>query len=248
MRLKAPGFLGEEGGAPIRIGRLFLSRIDSPSAAPSRGFDSGFVLADPSLFSFGSLADIPPGTKARLNTNNAATSERTQNLGFNFIRPPKEINQTLVITTTREYRTGRYSNGGTARRIQRVEPGSSLRPLVPINLGWKMYSGHRRLSRKGNAQMPPCKRLLRYDSSMPTSLAYLIFGMVMLLFAPVIGSGRPLVCLPDGIKPDTIITSEQSRSAGTRTIRRNVTVSQLLTKLRTRCKKGKLVDGKSREI
>jgi len=72
--------------------------------------------------------------------------------------------------------------------------------------------------------------------------------MVMLLFAPVIGSGRPLECLPEGIKPDTIITSEQSRSAGSRTIRRNVTVSQLLTKLRARFKKGKLVDGKSREI
>src|SRR5258708_37487361 len=86
MRFMAPGVLEEEGGAPIRIGRLFLSRIDSPSAAPSRGFDSGFVLADRSLFSFGSLADIPPGTKAMLNTNNIATTERTQNLRITLSR------------------------------------------------------------------------------------------------------------------------------------------------------------------
>src|SRR5216683_3785958 len=110
MRLKAPGFLGEEGGAPIRIGRLFLSRIDSPSAAPSRGFDSGFVLADRSLFSFGSLADIPPGTKARLNTNNIATSERTQNLGITFIRT-SQGNQTDFCTAAIEEdrRIARYS-------------------------------------------------------------------------------------------------------------------------------------------
>ena len=91
------------------------------------------------------------------------------------------------------------------------------------------------------------KCFLRYDSFMPTSLAYLIFGMMILLIAPVIGSGRPLVCLPDGITPDTVVTSERVRSASSTTIR-TVTVSQLLTKLRARCKKGKLVDGKSREI
>ena len=83
---------------------------------------------------------------------------------------------------------------------------------------------------------------------MQTSLAHWTVGMVMFFtIAPIAGSGRPLVCLPDGIKPDTVVTSERVRSAGGTTIR-TVTVSQLLTKLRARCKKGKLVDGKSREI
>src|SRR5713226_5945948 len=86
MRFMAPGLLEEEGCAPIGVGRLSLSRTDLLSAAPSRDFDSGFVLADRSLFSFGSLADVPPGTRARLKTNSVATSERTQNLVFTFIR------------------------------------------------------------------------------------------------------------------------------------------------------------------
>src|SRR6266481_484701 len=89
---------------------------------------------------------------------------------------------------------------------------------------------------------------LRYDSSMPISLAHWTVGMVMFFtLTSMAGRGRPLVCLPDGIKPDTVVTSERVRSAGGTTIR-TVTVSQLLTKLRARCKKGKLVDGKGREI
>ncbi len=100
--------------------------------------------------------------------------------------------------------------------------------------------------RLSHARMPPALPL-RYDSSMPTSLAHVLFGMMMFFITPAIGSGRPLVCLPAGIKPDTVVTSERAMSKGNTSIR-TVTVSQLLTKLRARCKKGKLVDGKSREI
>ena len=83
---------------------------------------------------------------------------------------------------------------------------------------------------------------------MLTSFAHLTVGMVMFLtITPIAGNGRPLSCLPDGIKPDTVVTSERVMSKGGTTIR-TVTVSQLLTKLRARCKKSKLVDGKSREI
>jgi len=72
--------------------------------------------------------------------------------------------------------------------------------------------------------------------------------MVMFFtITPIAGSDHPLVCLPAGIKPDTVVTSERVMSKGSTAIRK-VTVSQLLTKLRARCKKGKLVDGKSREI
>src|SRR6266480_2299840 len=95
MRFKAPGFPGEEGCAPIGVGKLSLSRTDSVLAAPSRDVDSGFVLAERSLLSLGSLADVAPGTKARLKTNNIAASERIQNLIFAFIEPSNEVNQTL---------------------------------------------------------------------------------------------------------------------------------------------------------
>jgi hypothetical protein len=72
--------------------------------------------------------------------------------------------------------------------------------------------------------------------------------MVMLCTTtPIERGNRPPECLPDGIKPDTVVTSERVRSAGSTTIR-TVTVSELLTKLRARCKKGKLVDGNGREI
>ena len=83
---------------------------------------------------------------------------------------------------------------------------------------------------------------------MPTSFAHLTIGMVMFFtLTSMAGRGHPLVCLPDGIKPDTVVTSERVRSAGSTTFR-TVTVSQLLTKLRARCTRGKLVDAKGREI
>jgi len=82
---------------------------------------------------------------------------------------------------------------------------------------------------------------------MRTSLVHVLFATVLFLSAPVIGSGRPLVCLPEGIKPDTVVTSERVMSKGSPTIR-TVTVGELLRKLRARCKKGKLVDRRNREI
>ena len=89
---------------------------------------------------------------------------------------------------------------------------------------------------------------LRYNSSVQTSLAHWTAGIVMFFtISPISGSGHPLVCLPAGIKPDTVVTSERVMLKGSTAIRK-VTVSQLLTKLRARCKKGKLVDGNSREI
>src|SRR5216684_1726754 len=132
MRLKAPGFLGEEGGAPIRVGTLSLSRIDSPSAAPSRDFDSGFVLAERSLLSFGSLADVPPGARARLNPNNIAARVRTQNLGITFIRT-SQGNQTdfCIAAIEEDRRIARYSvakkRAETNPSDFRLQPDSCLR-------------------------------------------------------------------------------------------------------------------------
>jgi hypothetical protein len=64
---------------------------------------------------------------------------------------------------------------------------------------------------------------------------------------PVAGSSRPIVCLPDGIKPDMLASTERvtpERGAAVET----GTVNQVLTKLRARCQQGRLVDGKGREI
>ena len=70
---------------------------------------------------------------------------------------------------------------------------------------------------------------------------------MFLTIAPIASNGRPLVCLPAGIKPDTVVSSERVMSKGSTTTR-TVTASQLLTKLRARCRKGKLIDVKGREI
>src|SRR6266850_2485955 len=74
------------------------------------------------------------------------------------------------------------------------------------------------------ARVPP-ELPLRYDSSMQTSLAHWTVGMVMFFtITPIAGGGRSPTCLPDGIKPDTVVSSERVRSAGGTTIRK-VTVS-----------------------
>jgi hypothetical protein len=75
-------------------------------------------------------------------------------------------------------------------------------------------------------------------------------ALTMVMFCaitPVVMSGRPLVCLPAGIKPDMLASTERSTSDGGVVVE-TATVSQLLTKLGARCKKGLLVDGKGREI
>jgi len=54
---------------------------------------------------------------------------------------------------------------------------------------------------------------------------------------------RPL-CLPNGIKPDTIVNSERVVPKRGRA----VTVKQLLIEIKARCRKGKLVDGSGLEI
>jgi hypothetical protein len=83
---------------------------------------------------------------------------------------------------------------------------------------------------------------------MPHPLIHCALTMVMLCTTtPAVRSTRPLVCLPDGIKPDTVVTSERVRSERG-VIGKAITVSQMLMKLSARCKHGKLVDGKGRSI
>ena len=54
-------------------------------------------------------------------------------------------------------------------------------------------------------------------------------------------------CLPEGTQLDQIVSSKSVRSKGVETIE-TVTVNQVLRKLQARCREGKLVDGKGREI
>ena len=54
-------------------------------------------------------------------------------------------------------------------------------------------------------------------------------------------------CLPEGTQLDQVVSSKRVRSKDVETIE-TVTVNQVLHKLKARCREGKLVDGKGREI
>ena len=83
---------------------------------------------------------------------------------------------------------------------------------------------------------------------MPDLLTHLALAMIMFCAITPMPDNDPYgKCLPDGIKPETIVTVERVKSTGSPTTRK-VTVSDVLATLRARCKKGKLVDRKGREI
>ena len=54
-------------------------------------------------------------------------------------------------------------------------------------------------------------------------------------------------CLPDGIATGDIVSAEVEETAGKRTVK-NVTVGAKLKEFKARCRKGKLVDSKGKEI
>ena len=84
---------------------------------------------------------------------------------------------------------------------------------------------------------------------MPHSLTHWAALMMVMLCSttPTVRGDRQFVCLPDGIKPDLIVSTERVES-NRRLIVRTVTVNQILIRLGARCKKGKLVDEHGREI
>jgi hypothetical protein len=53
-------------------------------------------------------------------------------------------------------------------------------------------------------------------------------------------------CLPSDVNADEIVTVEQTKSSGGSQVK--VTVGETLTKLKARCKRGKLVDAAGKEI
>jgi hypothetical protein len=71
--------------------------------------------------------------------------------------------------------------------------------------------------------------------------------LTLLFFATVSASTRPgrKACLPQGIK-QTDVVSATLRKPGSRS--QQITVEQKLREMRARCVRGKLVDGRGREI
>ncbi len=55
-------------------------------------------------------------------------------------------------------------------------------------------------------------------------------------------------CLPSGIKPSDVVSAQAAKPGSERSEVKTITVAEKLKELRTRCRKGKLVDAKGREI
>ena len=76
------------------------------------------------------------------------------------------------------------------------------------------------------------------------------FLMLVLYFSSftcAVARDRALVCLPKEIKAETIVSTPAASGSKRGTLKR-MTVKEVLTSLKARCKRGKLVDGKGREI
>jgi hypothetical protein len=55
-------------------------------------------------------------------------------------------------------------------------------------------------------------------------------------------------CLPSGIKPADVVSAQAAKPGSESSEVKTITVAQKLKELRARCRKGKLVDAKGREI
>jgi hypothetical protein len=55
-------------------------------------------------------------------------------------------------------------------------------------------------------------------------------------------------CLPSDIKPSDVVSAQAAKPGSDRSEVKTITVAQKLKELRARCRKGKLVDAKRREI
>ena len=78
----------------------------------------------------------------------------------------------------------------------------------------------------------------------------LAWTLISIVGWPFLMSTKPdsfSACLPEHIKLGTIVSVEQEQSPSPNAAK-PVTVGQRLNELKARCRKGKLVDGKGREI
>jgi hypothetical protein len=70
---------------------------------------------------------------------------------------------------------------------------------------------------------------------------------LLICLSPVDGTGKRIVgCLPADVNPEEVVSYQQSKSATSASKR--VTIGETLSRLKARCKKGKLIAGTGREI
>jgi hypothetical protein len=75
----------------------------------------------------------------------------------------------------------------------------------------------------------------------------IILSSVLLLCSGVLAHGQSSLqaCLPDGVKLTDVVSIERGQNGKAA---RKLTVKQRLSQLKARCRKGKLVDARGREI
>jgi len=92
------------------------------------------------------------------------------------------------------------------------------------------------------------RRKIREGERIRVRVVWLSVVALVCLGNSAIAKSGPWSCLPDGIKPTDVVSTQVTRSAkGGREIRKT-TVEQNLKELKARCTKGKLVDASGTEI
>lgn len=72
--------------------------------------------------------------------------------------------------------------------------------------------------------------------------------LIFLAFVTVVASAQKYKCLPPDVKDDSVVSATTSTSPQGVPSIKQVTVAQTLKKLKARCSRGNLVDGKRRPI
>ncbi len=91
----------------------------------------------------------------------------------------------------------------------------------------------------------PTQRFL-YGKPMASFL--IDWPLVTILFSSFLTiAGTDHGCLPKGVALESIVSGENSKSANG-SIQKTATVRQTLTRIKARCKRGKLVDGASKQV
>ena len=71
---------------------------------------------------------------------------------------------------------------------------------------------------------------------------------LLLFFGLALPSNGPCACLPKDIKPRDVVSTQMQRSTKGPNEVRKITVEQKLKELNARCRRGKFVDSKGRQI
>ena len=88
---------------------------------------------------------------------------------------------------------------------------------------------------------------LMYHIVMFSLFTWSLSMVLLLLCTAVDATDSFLACLPEGIHPDEVVSVQQAKS-GKSDLARKLTVREALTRVKARCKNGKLLDGAGKEI